>query len=79
MRLAGSGRISARSWEKLSEELRLDKEEISRRVCEMARRLPDEAETICEKLAESGIKHPVLGRLTERLRAHAGKCERLFA
>jgi hypothetical protein len=45
----------------------------------MARRLPVEARAIRKRLEESGIKHPVLDRLTERLTAHAEKCERLFA
>jgi serine/threonine-protein kinase HipA len=81
MKLGGKYRlrdISARSWEKLSEELRLDKKEVARRVCEMAGKLPLEAQAIRESLEDTGIKHPVLDRLTERLSAHAGKCERLF-
>jgi serine/threonine-protein kinase HipA len=82
MKLGGKYRlrdISARSWEKLSEELRMDNEEITGRVCEMARKLPVEAWAIRKRLEESGIKHPVLDRLTECLTAHAEKCERLFA
>jgi len=82
MKLGGKYRlrdISARSWEKLSEELRMDKKGITGRVCEMARKLPVEAWAIRKRLQESGIKHPVLDRLTERLTAHAEKCERLFA
>jgi serine/threonine-protein kinase HipA len=82
MKLGGKYRlrdISARSWEKLAGELRLDKEEVARRVREMAGKLPAEAQAIRKTLEESGMKHPVLGRLTERLSAHAGKCERSFA
>jgi serine/threonine-protein kinase HipA len=82
MKLGGKYRlrdISARSWEKLSEELRMDKKEITGRVCEIARKLPIEAWAIRKRLEESGIEHPVLDRLTERLTAHAEKCERLFA
>jgi serine/threonine-protein kinase HipA len=82
MKLGGKYRlrdISARSWEKLSEELRMDKKEITGRVCEMARKVPVEARAIRKRLEESGIKHPVLDRLTERLTAHAEKCERLFS
>jgi serine/threonine-protein kinase HipA len=82
MKLGGKYRlrdITARSWEKFSEELRLDKKEVARRVCEMAGKLPLEAQAIRKRLEESGIKHPVLDRLTERLRTHAEKCERSFA
>jgi serine/threonine-protein kinase HipA len=81
MKLGGKYRlrdINARSWEKLSEELRMDEKEIARRVYEMADRLPVEAQTIRKRLEESGMKHPVLDRLTERLSAHAEKCARLF-
>jgi serine/threonine-protein kinase HipA len=81
MKLGGKYRIrdiSARSWEKLSEELRLDKKEVARRVCGMAGKLPVESQAIRKRLEESGMKHPMLDRLTERLSAHAEKCERLF-
>jgi len=81
MKLGGKYRIrdiSARSWEKLSEELRLDKEEVARRVCEMAGKLPVEAQMIRKRLGESGTNHPVLDRLTDRLSAHAEKCKRSF-
>jgi serine/threonine-protein kinase HipA len=82
MKLGGKYRlrdITSRSWEKLSEALRLDKKEIARRVREMAGKLPLEARAIRKRLEESGMKHPVLDRLTERLSAHAEKCQRLFA
>jgi serine/threonine-protein kinase HipA len=82
MKLGGKYRlraISARSWEKLSEELRLDKKEVARRVCEMAGKLPVEAQSIRKRLEESGMKHRVLDRLTECLSTHAQKCERSFA
>jgi hypothetical protein len=57
----------------------MDKKEITGRAYEIARKLPIEARAIRERLEESGIEHPVLDRLTERLTAHAEKCERLFA
>jgi serine/threonine-protein kinase HipA len=82
MKLGGKYRIrdiSARSWEKLSEELRLDKKEVARRVREMAGKLPVEAKAIQKRREELGMKHPVLNRLTERLSVHAEKCERSFA
>jgi serine/threonine-protein kinase HipA len=82
MKLGGKYRIrdiSARSWEKLSEELRLDKKEVARRVREMAGKLPVEAKAIQKRGEELGMKHPVLNRLTERLSVHAEKCERSFA
>jgi serine/threonine-protein kinase HipA len=82
MKLGGKYRIrdiSARSWEKLSEELRLDKKEVARRVREMAGKLPVEAKAIQKRREELGMKHPVLNRLTERLSVHAEKCGRSFA
>jgi len=82
MKLVGKYRlrdITARSWEKLSDELHLDKQEIARRVSEMAGRLPHEAQTVRKLLKESGIKHRVLDRLTDRLSAHSDKCARMFA
>ncbi len=82
MKLGGKYRlrdISARSWKKLSEELRLDKKEVVRRICEMAGKLPLETQAIRKRLEGSGIKHRVLNRLTDRLSAHAEKCARTFA
>ena len=82
MKLGGKYRlrdITAQSWEKLSDELRLDKTEVARRAYEMARKVPIEAQVIRKRLEESGIKHRVLNRLTERLSAHAEKCARAFA
>jgi len=82
MKLGGKYRfrdISARSWDKLSEELRLNENEVVRRVCEMAGKLPNEAHAIQKTLEQSGVQHPVLHRLTDRLSAHAEKCERLLA
>ncbi|MBM4296446.1 MAG: type II toxin-antitoxin system HipA family toxin [Deltaproteobacteria bacterium] len=82
MKLGGKYRIrdiSARSWEKLSEELRLDKKKVARRICQMASKLPVEARAVRRGLEESGMKHPLLDRLTERLSAHAEKCERSIA
>jgi serine/threonine-protein kinase HipA len=81
MKLGGKYRIrdiNARSWEKLSEDLRLDKKEVARRVSEMAGKLPVEAQAIRKRLEESGMKHPVLDRLAERLNAHAKKCWSAF-
>jgi serine/threonine-protein kinase HipA len=82
MKLGGKYRIrdiNARSWEKLSDDLRMDRKEIARQVCEMAGKLPVEAQAIRKRLEESGMKHVVLDRLTQRLSAHAEKCERSFA
>lgn len=81
MKLGGNYRlrdITSRSWQKLSEELRLDKSEITQRVCEMAGNLPGKAEMIRDELKSSGLSHPILDRLTERLSVQAVKCESLF-
>jgi serine/threonine-protein kinase HipA len=82
MKLGGTYRmrdIGVRSWEKLGEELRLDKKAIAQRVRTMASKLPDEAEGIRRHLEETGISHPILDRLTQRLCERAQKCESLFA
>lgn len=81
MKLGGKYRIrdiTARSWRKLSEELRLDQDEVAERVRDMAARIPDEAARIQKQLGQSGMDHPMVGRLTESLQKHAAKCERLF-
>lgn len=81
MKIGGKYRIrdiSSRSWHRLSDELRLDRDEVARRVCEMASRIPEEAESIRKGLGKSGIKHPIVDRLTETLQSHAVKCERIF-
>ena len=81
MKLGGKYRlkdVGARCWEKLSKEVRLDKKQVARRVCEMAGTLPVEAQAIRKNLEESGIEHRVLDRLNERLGVHAEKCARSF-
>lgn len=82
MKLGGKYRIrdiTARSWDKLSEELRLDKTEIAQRVSTMAARLPGDANDIRNEMTKAGMKNPVLDRLTECLSEHAQTCARLFA
>jgi serine/threonine-protein kinase HipA len=82
MKLGGSYRIcdiSARSWEKLSAELRLDQEQVARRICAMSAKLPGEAKAIRGRLDAVGMRHPILDRLTERLCHRADQCERLFS
>ncbi|MCV0381720.1 type II toxin-antitoxin system HipA family toxin [Nitratireductor sp.] len=81
MKLGGKYRIrdiSARSWDKLSDELRLNKDEVAQRVCNMASRIPDQSENIRAQLKESGMNHPIVDRMAETLQAHAAKCERIF-
>lgn len=81
MKLGGKYRvrdITGRSWEKLAAEVRLDKDEVAQRVRELTARMPDEAGTIHKKLRKTGMAHPVLDRLAERISANAKKRERLF-
>ncbi|MGE0284211.1 MAG: type II toxin-antitoxin system HipA family toxin [Rhizobiaceae bacterium] len=81
MKLGGKYRIrdiSARSWDRLSDELRLNKEDVMERVCEMTSRLPEQAEAIGQQVREAGMTHPIIERLTARASDRAQKCERLF-
>ena len=81
MKVGGKYRIrdiSSRSWEKLSEELRLNSEEVADRIRTMADNISNEAKAIRDELAQTGITHPVINRLTKRLSANAAKCRRLF-
>lgn len=81
MKVGGKYRIrdiTGRSWIKLSEELRLDRDGVIDRVRQMAVRLPKEIETIGTELVATGIKHPLIERLTERIAKRARSCERLI-
>jgi serine/threonine-protein kinase HipA len=82
MKLGGKYRfrdISARSWEKLSEDIGVDKDDMASRVQEMAKALPDAAEDIRRDMQAGKMKHELVDRLADRLQAHAEKCARSFA
>jgi serine/threonine-protein kinase HipA len=82
MKLGGKYRfrdISARSWEKLSEDIGVDKDDMASRVQEMAKALPDAAEDIRRDMQAGKMKHELVDRLADRLQAHAEKCARSVA
>ncbi len=82
MKLGGAYRvrdISARNWEKLAEELKLDPAYLSQRVIAMGEALPDAASKVRDAMHGAGMTHAIIDRLTERLSANAASSTRLFA
>jgi len=82
MKLGGKYRvrdISARSWEKLSEDVGMDKGNMARRVQEMAEALPSAAEDIRQDMQAGRMRHEIVDRIVDCLKARAEKCARSFA
>jgi serine/threonine-protein kinase HipA len=66
--------IRRRHWQRTAKELRLDPEALITRVTDFATQMPDHVADIQRRIAEEGINHPLVPRLTERLIARAAYC-----
>lgn len=82
MKLGGKYRlrdISARSWEKLADELGLPHDAVSQRVLAMAEALPAAADGVRRHMHDAGMVHAIVDHLVDRLSEHAVKCAKLLA
>jgi len=71
--------IGARDWERFSVELKLDPDDLKRKILEMADRIPSAARVTAEKLAADRIEHPVIAELVELITMRAKQSRELFA
>jgi serine/threonine-protein kinase HipA len=81
MKIGGTYRLRAigRShWEKHARELGMDHEALLERIRDLARRLPDTAESVRKAMGEDGVKHPAIDRLSSALSHRANQCLRLL-
>lgn len=82
MKLGGRYRlrdISARSWERVADELGLARNSTLQRVLAMAEALPAAADGVRRDMHEAGTAHGIIDRLADRLSAQAAKSAKLFA
>ena len=81
MKLGGKYRlrdISARSWEKLADELEMARDAVSQRVLFMAEALPAAANGVRRHMREVGMAHAIVDRLVDCLSDQAAKCAKLL-
>jgi serine/threonine-protein kinase HipA len=81
MKLGGEYRlrnIGLHHWRKLAEELRLDPEAMIHRVDDFAARLGDHVPEIKHRMAEEGLTHPIVARLTDALTARSLACREIL-
>jgi hypothetical protein len=79
MKIGGTYRlrdIGRSHWEKQARELGLDGEALLGRICELAKRLPDNAESVRKAMGKDGVKHPAIDQLTSALSHRASPCLR---
>lgn len=82
MKIGGKYRlrdISPRSWDKVADELRLDRGALSQRIRAMADALPAAAEGVQREMRDAGMAHDIVDRLAHRLKDRATKSSKLFA
>jgi serine/threonine-protein kinase HipA len=77
MKIGGQHRIcdiGLRQWRKLAVGLRLDAEALVTRISDLARALPDMLAEVCRRAETDGLHHPLIQRLTSKLRERAQRC-----
>lgn len=82
MKIGGKYRlrdISPRSWDKVADELRLDRGALSQRIRAMADALPAAAEDVQREMRDAGMAHDIVDRLADMLKDRAAKSSKLFA
>ena len=68
--------VGAREFEQLARELELDERQVLERAAELAARTLELLPTTYERERASGLEHPLMARLVERLREHVARCQR---
>jgi serine/threonine-protein kinase HipA len=77
MKLGGEYRlrnIGLRQWRKLAEELRIDADEMTHRVDNLASRLNDHVSEVKHGMTDEGLAHPIIARLADGLTARSVAC-----
>ena len=77
MKLGGEYRlrnIGLRQWRKLAEELRIDADEMTHRVDNLARRLSDHVSEVRHGMTDEGLAHPIIARLADALTTRCVAC-----
>jgi len=70
--------IGIRNWEKFAKEAKMDASDLSKRIVEVMRTLPEKAHSVAARLCGEGIKHPVIELLTEEIAVRVLFCQRQF-
>lgn len=82
MKLGGEYRlkyITRNNWEKLGREVRLAPEAVIGRVLSLAAKMEDATMEVSERVRKEGLRHKIVGRLTEVIVRRAENCARLLA
>lgn len=77
MKIGGKYRLRdvyARQWVKLAEELRMESEALITHIKDLAENLPDAIALTQKEIKDSGLKHPIIKRLSDRLKQRAKEC-----
>jgi serine/threonine-protein kinase HipA len=70
--------IGLRQWQKFAREVRVDADELTERLREMAKRLPDEATAARARATEEGLGHALIEHFVKQLIERAGRCQRIL-
>ncbi|HZP69299.1 MAG TPA: type II toxin-antitoxin system HipA family toxin [Pseudolabrys sp.] len=77
MKIGGKYRlrdIGLRQWHNLAGELRLDRDQITRRIHDLAVNLLDVLPTVTNEAKKDGLDHPLIEKLSSRLEERARHC-----
>lgn len=70
--------IRLRQWVKLAADLHVDEAKLIDRIREMAVAMPDQATSTLKQVEAKGLSHPIMTRLSTRLKARAISCQKLL-
>jgi len=70
--------IGLRQWQKLAGALRIDEDQITAQIDQLAAGIPDYAADIRRTAKQAGLQHPIIDRLAESLTARATRCRNLM-
>jgi serine/threonine-protein kinase HipA len=66
--------VAARHFRQLANALGLHEQRVLRRASELAQQTQQAILTVAERAKDSGLTHPIIDRLVERIGAHAARC-----
>lgn len=67
-------KVGKRQWEKLADQIQMDRGDLLLRVMQMAERIPDLGSEVRRAAASDGISHPILAVLTDAVASRAKEC-----
>lgn len=77
MKIGGKYRLRdvyARQWVKLAEDLRMGSDALITHIKDLAENLPDAVALTQKEMKDAGLKHPIIKRLSDRLKQRAKEC-----